>query len=102
VIIKDPPSASGIYFPVGVTVKLMKKLNRIVKFHCHHPGLVPVVSRPPVTIPELLCQRYLNYFLTIAEDPEFCFSRQDFTTAYDAQITADMCQAEIRKYLITV
>src|SRR6218665_4042197 len=46
----------------------------------HHKSLVTVVTRTEIAIAERLCHGSLRYFFTVAENTEFGFSGQHFTT----------------------
>ena len=78
-VVKYPSRTPGVNLPVGITVELMKELDRVVKTHCHHPCLIPVITRSPVAIFELLCHSDLDYLLSITENTKFSFTCQHFT-----------------------
>src|SRR5512133_632632 len=73
----------------------MKELKRVIKSHCHHPCLIAIISRSPVTILKLFCKSQLDYLFPITENSKFGFTCEHFTTSYYAQIPAEISHTEV-------
>ena len=97
-VVKVPSGIARVHFRISASVDLSKESFRRNNPCSHHEGLVTVIPRPPVTIPEILGHGDLRHLLAIPKNAEFRLPGQHLLPGNYTAMPANVSKAVIFKH----